>query len=173
MPIQFLMKIKQYLIKVMSAEIPRDSGFFQDKQFVFLCAVLLSAGGIGAPDDARAQVNLYGVFETQVTNGKTYSNPFDFNVIELQAAFTSPSGATKSFFGFYDGDGAGGQTGNVWKLRFMPDEVGTWTYSYSWTDGSPGGTGSFTVIDSGLGGPLKVAADNSWYFQNARGNPFH
>jgi len=119
---------------------------------------------------------LYGLFETSVTNPNLYTNPFDFNEIELQATFTAPSGKQTNFFGFYDGDGNGGQTGNVWKLRFMPDEVGTWSYTYDWTGSSPnkptGGSGSFSVVDTGLPGPLKVATDNSWYFEDARGNPF-
>ena len=38
-----------------------------------------------------AQVGLYDVFEFQTINSKTYSNSFDFQVIELQATFTSPS----------------------------------------------------------------------------------
>jgi hypothetical protein len=122
---------------------------------------------------AFAQVGLYDVFERQVTNSKSYANPFDFNVIELQASFRSPSGRTITFFGFYDGNGNGGQTGNVWKLRFMPDEVGVWMYAYNWTDGTPGGAGSFIVTDTGLPGPLKVATDNPWYFMTVRGEPFH
>ena len=119
------------------------------------------------------QVGLYDVWEKKVLNSKTYSNPFDYSVIELKATFTSPSGKKVNFFGFYDGNGAGGQTGNVWKLRFMPDKVGTWTYTYSWTDGTQGGSGSFTVVDTGLPGPLKIATDNSWYLMTARGTPFH
>lgn len=132
---------------------------------VFTLIVLMSSPAFG--------VGLYDVWETKVTNSKTYSNPFDYTVIELKATFTSPSGAKTNFFGFYDGDGNGGQTGNVWKLRFMPDKVGTWTYTYSWTDGTSGGSGSFTVNDTGLPGPLKVATDNPWYFMDSRGKPFH
>src|SRR5262245_23204498 len=71
--------------------------------------------------DAQPRVPLYGTFERQVTNTKTYSNPFDFQVVELKTLFTTPSGKTVPFFGFYDGDGKGGQTGHVWALRFMPD----------------------------------------------------
>ncbi|GJL54390.1 MAG: hypothetical protein NPIRA02_15220 [Nitrospirales bacterium] len=119
------------------------------------------------------QVGMYDVWEHHVTNSKKYSNPFDYNVIELQATFTSPSGKNFNFFGFYDGNGNGGQNGDVWKLRFMPDKVGTWTYTYRWTDGTSGDSGSFQVVDTGLPGPLKVASDNSWYFDDARGNPFH
>jgi hypothetical protein len=39
---------------------------------------------------AKPRVALYGVFERQVTNTKTYSNPFDFRVVELKTQFTAP-----------------------------------------------------------------------------------
>jgi hypothetical protein len=122
---------------------------------------------------AAKQVGLYDVFEMQAINSKKYSNSFDFNEIELRGTFTAPSGKKINFFGFFDGDGNGGQTGNVWKLRFMPDEVGSWKYSYTWTDNTPGGSGTFTVVDTGLPGPLKVASDRSWFFMTNRGQPFH
>ncbi len=115
-------------------------------------------GGGGVP--------LYDIFTVAVENTTTYSNPFDFTVIELRATFTAPSGRRVEFFGFYDG-------GSTWRLRFMPDETGTWSYAYRWTDGTAGGEGSFQVTDTGLPGPLRVASDNPWYFMNARGEPFH
>lgn len=117
------------------------------------------------PPTAPTQVGLYETFELQVQNGKTYSNPFDFNVIELRATFTAPSGRQIAFFGFYDGDGQGGQTGNVWKLRFMPDETGTWTYTYTWSDGTPGGSGSFDVVNRGAAGLLRPHPANPAIWQ--------
>lgn len=134
---------------------------------------LIFGGIISSNAFGLDQVDLYDVWEIQVTNSKTYSNPFNFSEIELQATFTAPSGKQVNFFGFYDGDGAGGQSGNVWKLRFMPDEVGAWNYTYTWTDGTAGGSGNFTVSDTGLPGPLKIATDNPWYFMTFKGNPFH
>lgn len=133
---------------------------------LFFCGAVKSVA-FGAGDVAR-----YDVFETQVTNSKIYTNPFDFNVIELRATFTSPSGSSYSFFGFYDGDGTGAQTGNVWKLRFTPNETGNWSYTYSWTDGTLGGSGTFNVVEGSLSGPLQVASDKTWYFKTARGNVF-
>jgi len=121
---------------------------------------------------AAQQVGLYDVWELSVTNTNSYSNPFNYDEIELQAVFTSPSEEDVAFFGFHDGDGNGGQNGNVWKLRFMPDAVGTWAYTYTWTDATPGNSGSFEVVDTGLPGPLRVATDNPWYFENARGQEF-
>lgn len=132
-----------------------------------LAAACVSAG------ERVPHVPVYGVFEHEVTNAKPYSNPFDFQVVELKTVFVAPSGRKLSFFGFHDGDGMGGQTGQVWRFRFMPDETGPWHYSYSWTDGTAGGSGSFTVKDTGLDGPLRVAADNPWYFMTARAKPFH
>ncbi|MGQ0636496.1 MAG: DUF5060 domain-containing protein [Planctomycetaceae bacterium] len=133
-------------------------------------SVALGADGGSAEPQAVAQ---YAVFERQVPNAKAYSNPFDFRVIELQTEFKAPSGRKLKFFGYFDGDGKGGQAGTTWAFRCMPDEVGTWQYRYSWSDGTPGGSGRFEVVDSGLLGPLSVARDNPWYFMTAGGEPFH
>jgi hypothetical protein len=111
-------------------------------------------------------VSLYRVFETSVTNSKSYANKF--TSVTLNADFTAPSGKKTSFRGFYDGNGSGGQTGTTWKLRFMPDETGTWNYSYSWTDGTAGGSGSFACVSSGKGkGVLRGYQGNPhWYAYN-------
>jgi len=123
---------------------------------------------------APSSVERYGIFEKQITNSKSYSNRFDFNVIELRGTFTAPSGKAHAYFGFFDGNGLGGQTGNVWKVRYRPDEVGTWQYQYSWSDGTPGGSGSFQVVDNGrYRGPLSTDPSTPWFFQDARGQNFN
>jgi hypothetical protein len=123
--------------------------------------------------EAEPPVALYGLFEHTVINNNSYTNPFDFNEIELRSEFRAPSGKTYSFWGFYDGDGDGNNLGNVWRLRFTPDETGIWQYTYSWTDTTPGGSGSFAVVDTGIPGPLRIAEDNPWFFEDARGRPIH
>ena len=130
------------------------------------------SGGIFYTDD----VPLYAVWQKSVTNSRGYSNPFDFNEVELQGSFTSPSGKETEFFGFYDGDGEGGQDGDVWRIRFMPTEVGTYQYSLSFSDGTgiDGNSGSFTVVESDLPGPPRLMGDNppaSYFLEDARGNP--
>lgn len=111
---------------------------------------------------ARAEaetVPLWSRFETQVANNIRYTNPF--KDVELSATYTSPNGNRVDFFGYYDGDGEGGQVGNVWKLRFMPDEAGTWSYTCRFSDGAPGKSGIFTCVDRGAKrGPLR--ADGRW-----------
>ena len=52
-------------------------------------------------------------------------------------------------------DGGGGQSGNVWKLRFSPDELGTWEWTTSSNDaGLNGQSGQFECVASGEPGPI-------------------
>lgn len=115
-------------------------------------------------------VPLYRVFERSATNTANYRNKF--TDVTLNVEYTAPSGRKIQFYGFYDGDGQGGQSGNVWKFRFMPDEVGSWSYTYSWSDGKPGGSGTFTAVASGAApGVLKAYTDNRHWFAYNGTNP--
>jgi len=100
------------------------------------------------------QIGIYQTFLLEVNNNNSYINPFDFEEIEIRGRFISPTEDTTMFFGYYAGDGEGGQNGNVWRMRFMPDEIGEWDYNYWWSDGTQGGEGSFQCIESGLKGKL-------------------
>ncbi|MFH0732005.1 MAG: PKD domain-containing protein, partial [Candidatus Omnitrophota bacterium] len=108
---------------------------------------------------SNVQVGRYDIWELTVTNDNVYSNPFNFEEIQLNANLISPSGETIDCYGFYDGDGNGGQSGNVWKLRFMPDETGIWNYTYTWsgTGTKPAsGSGIFECLASANKGALKL-----------------
>lgn len=124
------------------------------------------------PPPSLTKVDKYRIFERSVTNINSYTNKFDYTEIELRTRFVAPSGKVVTFFGFYDGDGAGAQTGNVWKMRFMPDEAGIWNYTYTWSDGTPGGSGQFECTEGTFRGPLKVATDNTQFLMDARGAKF-
>ena len=67
---------------------------------------------------------------------ETNSSPNPFLDYRLQVSFTSPSGKSFEVPGFYDGDGNGGSSGAVWKVRFNPDESGTWGYKASFRQGT-------------------------------------
>lgn len=56
------------------------------------------------------------------------NDPNPFLDIRLQVHFKSPKGSDFSVPGFYDGDGGNGPTGKVWRVRFTPNEAGTWKY---------------------------------------------
>jgi hypothetical protein len=119
---------------------------------------------------ARSKIPLWGTFEAAVINNRKYTDPF--RETEMQATFTSPSGKSYKFFGFYDGDGDGGQTGNVWKLRFMCLEAGAWMWSAEFTDGASGASGSFECLKSTLPGPLRVNTSNTHWLVRGDGTPF-
>lgn len=63
------------------------------------------------------------------------SQPNPFLDYRLQVRFTSPSGREYDVPGFYDGDGLGGQTGDVWRVLFSPDEIGRWRFKASFSKG--------------------------------------
>lgn len=104
------------------------------------------------PSALGADVPLYGVYETtidyKILKGVAHSYADPFYGIELQTTFTSSSGKQITWWGFYDGDGIGGQSGNIWKIRFMPNELGPWTFSWRFSDGSLSGSGTFQAVDT-------------------------
>jgi hypothetical protein len=114
----------------------------------------------------RAEVGRYRLFELSVTNDRLYANKF--TDVELLVQYQAPSGRVMDFPGFFDGAGNGTgntNTGNIWKMRFMPDEVGAWNYAYRWSDGSTGGRGSFNCVTNGAGrGVIQPYTKNPRWF---------
>src|SRR5690242_7639470 len=62
------------------------------------------------------------------STAESANNPNPFLDYRLDVVFTSPSNIATVVPGFYAGDGNGGGSGNVWMVRFNPDEAGDWTY---------------------------------------------
>lgn len=74
-------------------------------------------------------------------------NPFEF---EVDVLFDGPGGRSYAIPAFYDGDGNGGLDGNIWKVRFTPDTIGTWNYeSFSLEPRLNGKRGSFEAESPG------------------------
>lgn len=108
-------------------------------QFVILL-LLLPATGQANPEihtitpnaDSIAQ---YTKLELKVTLSATFSNPYDYTQVRLKGYFTSPSGTQIIMDGFYMQDYAMTAPDVLtpsgppeWRIRFSPDESGTWTY---------------------------------------------
>jgi hypothetical protein len=133
--------------------------------FGFVAVIMLTVPG-WTPAIAAREVGNYRVFETEVINNRKYGNKF--SDVELLVDYTAPSGEKTEFWGFFDGDGKGGgdrSTGNVWKMRFMPDEIGVWSYSWRWSDGTEGGTGTFESTEDDAGkGIIKAYERNPHWF---------
>ncbi|UCC98182.1 MAG: DUF5060 domain-containing protein [Phycisphaerales bacterium] len=103
------------------------------------------AGGIGRWDR----------FENSATNTKSYRDPY--RDVSLNVTYESPDGKKTEFWGFYDG-------GRTWKIRFMPDEVGTWKYEAVFSDGSGRISGTFECVGSDIPGMISADAANPIWF---------
>lgn len=129
-----------------------------------IALLMILASGLVREVSAQ-EAPLWDRFETSVVNLRSYANPF--TDVTLVATFLRPDKSRLPFWGFYDGDGHGDQTGNVWRLRFMPDQVGMWPYECSFSDGVSGKSGTFRcVADGAKPGPLRIdpANPHCWVF---------
>ncbi|MDE0635977.1 MAG: DUF5060 domain-containing protein [Candidatus Poribacteria bacterium] len=108
-------------------------------------------------------VERWAIYEVTL-NGPDRGNPF--TEVELTTEFKQGD-QTFEPHGFYDGNG-------IYKVRFMPDEVGEWTYTTkSNITELNGKTGQFTCIPPSEEnhGPVQVYKD--FYLQYADGTPYH
>ena len=119
----------------------------------------------------RLTIPLWGRFEASLTNSHFYKNPF--TDVSLRTRFTRPDKSEVNFWGFHDGDGHGGQTGEIWKLRFMPDQLGRWSYEASFSDGAAVTAGQFEcVAKAAKPGPLRTDSGNPHCWKFADGTRF-
>ncbi|MCX6235447.1 MAG: DUF5060 domain-containing protein [Bacteroidetes bacterium] len=126
-------------------------------------------------------IGRYEKLELTIDLSAVYNNPFDYNQIWLRCHFTSPSGVVKVVDGFYYQDyllnppsGALIPNGDpVWKIRFSPTQIGTWTYEIRCTDGNGttfSGTYSFVCITSDNHGFIRKNSTN--FLLHDDGNTF-
>jgi len=117
-------------------------------------------------------VHKWGVFETEFKSSVDYADPF--RSVTLNCVFKSPSGREVVVDGFWDG-------GSNWRVRFMPDELGSWTYrtlcSNREDEGLHDQIGSFECIPYEGENPLYIhgalkLSDNRRYLVHADGTPF-
>jgi hypothetical protein len=92
--------------------------------------------------------------------------PNPFADVTLTAQVTAPSGRLYTVDGFFDGDGLGGQRGDVFKLRVFADEPGTWAWRTASSDPSLASRSGSFVCSGTLpgvfgGGPIEVDPGDS------------
>lgn len=75
---------------------------------------------------AADQVGIWAKNEQTFISNKTYDDPL-YDLKKFTVKFTSPAGRVKNINGFWDGD-------KNWKVRFAPDENGTWTWETACSD---------------------------------------
>jgi hypothetical protein len=119
-----------------------------------------TSAAAASPDTARFDTAEVVLHSAAVYDGGQGS-PNPFTDVALTADVTAPGGRTFTVDGFYDGDGAGGQSGDVFKVRVFADEAGTWTWAtHSNVPSLDGRTGTFLCSGNLPGvfakGPLVV-----------------
>ena len=108
-------------------------------------------------------IERWGIYEVTL-NGPDTGNPF--TEVELTAEFKQGD-RTFEPHGFYDGNG-------VYKIRFMPDEIGEWTYTTKSNQAElDGQTGQLTCIEPSERNHGPVGVYKNYYLQYADGTPYH
>ncbi|RPH55405.1 DUF5060 domain-containing protein, partial [bacterium] len=116
---------------------------------LFVCTVLVGMLAFATPQAGEA-VSRFDTAEIVLRSTSSFNagsgTPNPFTSVDLSARVTAPSGRAFTVNGFFDGDGAGGTIGNVFKVRVYADEIGTWRWTTtSNTAGLNAQSGSFTV----------------------------
>ena len=73
----------------------------------------------------------WGIFEQRFRSETLYENPLH-EVLSFRITFTAPSGGQKTVRGFWNG-------AHDWRVRFMPNEPGTWHYRTQCSDADNAG----------------------------------
>ena len=117
----------------------------------------------GPPLANAVEVGKYKTHELTFKASVSPANPFDTYLLKLEV--TDPAGRKFKIDGFFDGDGNGGQNGNIWKARLSPYSTGVWSWRTIPGDDPDQAlaelTGQFTCVESGdLGG---IIADGHYF----------
>jgi hypothetical protein len=110
----------------------------------------------------QATIEKWGMFEATL-EGPSDGNPFV--EVTFDAVF-SQHGRNVRVPGFYDGDG-------IYRVRFMPDNEGEWTFcTRSKTGALDGKSGSFQAVAPSNNNHGPVSVRNRYHFAYADGTPF-
>jgi len=125
----------------------------------------LQTSSLAAEQLSHKPVPVWEVVELQFKGGST-GNPFD----ERISATFALGHRTVEVDGFYDGSAGGA---SIYKVRFMPDTIGSWSYKLSSSlAGLDGVQGSFLAVAplAGVHGPVGVR--NTCHFAYADGTAY-
>ena len=104
----------------------------------------------------------WDIFEIEL-RGPADGNPY--LDVTLEATFSNAN-RTVRVPGFYDGDG-------VYRIRFMPDELGEWSYATTSSLGALAAkTGALTCVAPGKGAHGPVRVSKTFHFAYADGTPY-
>jgi len=112
--------------------------------------------GIQAIHASQPQIGIWSKFEKELTNENIYANPFTQTTLRVE--YTRPDKSILKCIGFYTG-------GKTWKMRVMPDKVGTWKFTAWFSDNLRKKiTGEFECIASDIPGLISADETNPVWF---------
>lgn len=138
-----------------------------------------------------SEVKLYDKFEVSFNINRDLFNPFDPDEVKVDGYFIDPAGETCAIPGFYVQDflrtkrGESEELipvgGGLWKIRFAPTKLGTYTYYITVVYRSPSGKiadfvserKSFNAIESPNRGFIRVSQKDPAYFEFDNGEFFY
>jgi len=130
---------------------------------LFACVYATASAQVQPPADTKpGSLEEWDTLEIELP-GPAGGNPF--LDVELTGTFEK-DGVKQTVAGFYDGNG-------VYRIRFMPDKIGHWTYTTASNQPALAGKhGEFNVVaPTGKNhGPVQVA--NTFHFSYADGTPY-
>lgn len=108
------------------------------------------------------RVGKWGIFEISIRTDNSYNNPF--TDVELYGYFQK-DGPVKRIKGFYDGE-------SIWKIRFMPEAEGEYTFITRSNDSNLDGVqGDFICVSPSDDNHGPVEVNNKYHFSYADGTP--
>lgn len=131
-------------------------------------------------------IGLYEKFEVTFQLSSGYVNPFDPSEVDVRGIFITPTGETLTVPGFYyqdftrqlddnDYEQFDSQGNPSWKIRFAPQEIGSYSYYIEVTDSrgtSRSETLSFDAVPSDSNGFVSISSPASNFFRFDSGEPF-
>jgi len=133
---------------------------------------ILSSAFFSVPLWAASPIPIWTRFEASLTSARSYQNPVQD--VRVDVVFTGPNAEQRTTAAFWDG-------GQVWRVRFSPDQEGKWTYRTQSTpaddSGLNGQAGEFTCVAYTGQNPLfrhgaLRLAENRRHLEHADGTPF-
>ncbi|MEN8228199.1 MAG: DUF4038 domain-containing protein [Bacteroidota bacterium] len=107
-------------------------------------------------------VSIWDKFEIALKSESIYQNPL-YEVADFYALMTAPSGRNIKINGFWDGE-------DDWKIRFMPDEEGHWSYLTFCSDTTNGGLHGLSGSFDCTGNENRHAIYNNGRITREKGN---
>ena len=118
-------------------------------------------------------VPVWDKYEIEFQSSREYENSL-YDMKSFAVEFVSPSGRSQKINGFWDG-------GLDWKVRFCPDETGSWTWQSSCSDlentGLNNRSGTFMVAGNGSSLDIYqkgsiIRSKGNYHLTHADGTPF-